>query len=216
MSKLSNVASFDVDPQKTFTPQCPDELPVPEGDQIVDELNNNAELAVYRVGSRDVHAKNAIWIAEKPEDMLNPVDGDNENVDVQWNSHAMLGTKGFELLDGLPHPVTGYDFFVNKGIDPDCHPYGACYHDLADTKTTGVIEFLESRGVEHVIVGGLALDYCVAKTVTQLCEAGFSVLVNLAACRGIAPESTEKAIAEMKAANAYMFRDSKAISEYLQ
>ena len=29
------VASFDIDAQKTFTPLCPDELPVTEGDKIV-------------------------------------------------------------------------------------------------------------------------------------------------------------------------------------
>ena len=29
------IASFDVDAQKGFTPLCPNELPVPEGDTIV-------------------------------------------------------------------------------------------------------------------------------------------------------------------------------------
>ncbi|MEO6678169.1 MAG: nicotinamidase, partial [Pseudomonas sp.] len=37
-------ASFDVDAQKSFTPLCPDELPVPEGDQIGSELNFMASL----------------------------------------------------------------------------------------------------------------------------------------------------------------------------
>ncbi|MBX9837258.1 MAG: hypothetical protein K2X69_02975, partial [Silvanigrellaceae bacterium] len=54
------VASFDVDPQKGFTPVCPNELPVPEGDLIVDELNAMAKLASVRVSSKDAHAPNAI------------------------------------------------------------------------------------------------------------------------------------------------------------
>ena len=29
-------ASFDIDAQKTFSPLCPEELPVVEGDQIVE------------------------------------------------------------------------------------------------------------------------------------------------------------------------------------
>ena len=33
------LASFDIDAQNTFTPICPNELPVVEGDQIADELN---------------------------------------------------------------------------------------------------------------------------------------------------------------------------------
>lgn len=210
IKKINHVASFDVDPQKTFTPLCPDELPVPEGDQIVDELNANAEFAVIRVGSRDVHPSNAQWIAASSDEVLAPVEGDN--IDIKWPEHAMLGTKGCELLDGLPHPITGYDFMVSKGIDVDCHPYGACYHDLADTKTTGVIEFLKAKKITTVIVGGLALDYCVATTVKQLCDAGFIVVLNMAACRGIAKESCDKAIEEMKEKRVVIAEDSKAIA----
>ena len=33
------IASFDIDAQNTFTPVCPDELPVAEGDTIAPELN---------------------------------------------------------------------------------------------------------------------------------------------------------------------------------
>ena len=32
------IASINVDPQKGFTPICPDELPVPGGDEIVPAL----------------------------------------------------------------------------------------------------------------------------------------------------------------------------------
>jgi nicotinamidase/pyrazinamidase len=207
------VASFDVDAQKTFTPLCPNELPVPEGDQIVSELNANAKLADIRVGSRDAHPSNALWIAKSPDDILAPVEG--ENIDVQWPSHAMMGTKGFELLDGLPHPVTGYDFMVSKGLDIDCHPYGACYHDLGDTKTTGVIEYLKANDVTTVIVGGLALEFCVAKTVTQLCDAGFQVILNLAASRGLSKKASDSATTSMVEAGAIMANDSQMVSEVI-
>lgn len=204
------IAAFDVDAQKTFTPLCPDELPVPGGDEIVDELNANAALARYRIGSRDAHPGNARWIADNPDDVLTPVEG--ANIDVRWPRHAMMGTRGFELLDGLPHPVTGYDFMVSKGLDVDCHPYGACFHDLADTRTTGVIEFLRSKGVTTVIVGGLALDYCVATTVLQLRAADFEVIVNQAACRGIASDTVDKALADMRAAGAVIATDSRKVA----
>lgn len=38
----TKVASFDVDAQNTFTPLCPDELPVAEGTDIVAQLNAQA------------------------------------------------------------------------------------------------------------------------------------------------------------------------------
>ena len=207
------VAAFDVDAQKTFTPLCPDELPVPGGDEIVDELNANAALARYRIGSRDAHPDNARWIAEDPADVFAPVEGDN--IDVRWPRHAMMGTLGFELLDGLPHPFTGYDFMVSKGLDVDCHPYGACYHDLGDTRSTGVIEFLKSKGVTTVIVGGLALDYCVATTVMQLRAADFEVILNLAASRGIADASVEKALTGMREAGVLFASDSREVKTLL-
>ena len=39
------IVSIDIDAQKTFTPLCPDELPVNEGHLIVEELNAHADLA---------------------------------------------------------------------------------------------------------------------------------------------------------------------------
>lgn len=187
------LAAFDVDAQKGFTPLCPDELPVPGGDEIVAELNAQAACAVLRVGSKDAHCPAAIWRSGEQGPMLSPVAG--QHVDVRWALHCVPGTRGFELLDGLPHPAD-YDFMVYKGIEPDMHPYGACYHDLAETRSTGVIEFLKQQGISTVIVGGLALDYCVKTTALQLRRAGFKVIINLAACRGIAEPSIKAALHE--------------------
>ena len=46
------IASFDIDAQNTFTPVCPDELPVAEGDTIAPELNAQAQFAGLRLASR--------------------------------------------------------------------------------------------------------------------------------------------------------------------
>ena len=83
-------------------------------------------------------------------------------------------------------------------MEPDMHPYGACYHDLAGKNSTGVIEFLKLKNIDTVIIGGLATDYCVKRTALQLKNAGFNVIVNLAACRGISAPTTANAIEEMK------------------
>lgn len=191
------VASFDVDAQNTFTPVCPDELPVPGGDQIVDELNAQSAFAAIRVASRDAHCLQAVWIATDDQPQFSPV-ANQPDADIHWKAHAIVGTKGFDFLAGL-NPQD-YDFQVYKGVDPAMHPYGACYHDLAEKKSTGIIEFLHQKGITAVIVGGLATDYCVKTTVLQLRRAGFQVIVNLAACRGIAADTVSAAIAEMKQA----------------
>ncbi|WP_413693481.1 isochorismatase family protein [Psychromonas sp. KJ10-2] len=87
---------------------------------------------------------------------------------------------------------------VEKGIEPEMHPYGACYHDLSEQQGTGVIEWLKENKVTDVIVGGLATDYCVKTTVLQLVKAGFKVILNKAACRGIADDSIQSAYQEMQ------------------
>ena len=188
-------ASLDIDAQKCFTPLCPLELPVPDGHLIVDELNKQARYADFRVGSKDAHSPSAIWVADEAHPNMTPIKG--KNVDLYWHKHAVPGEIGFELLDGLPH--TGdYDYFVWKGIELDMHPYGCCYHDHSHTLSTGLIEFLGTNGIKTVIVGGLALEYCVKTSVLQLCRAGFKVIVNLAACRGIDQSNCELAIDEMR------------------
>mgnify|MGYP006204615293 CR=1 FL=1 len=163
------IASFDVDAQKGFTPLCPNELPVPEGDAIVPALNQLAARAQLRIGSKDAHSPQAAWVVPEHAQMLQPLP--LANADLTWVSHCVPGTPGFELLDELPAPLD-YDYFVWKGVEPDLHPYGACYHDLAEKRSTGAIEFLRHNGVQRVLVGGLALDYCVKTTALQLRRAG--------------------------------------------
>ncbi|WP_374323427.1 nicotinamidase [Aquipseudomonas alcaligenes] len=191
------IASFDVDAQKGFTPLCPDELPVPGGDAIAPALNQLATRASLRLGSKDAHSPQAAWVAPSHAEMLKPLP--LANADLSWVSHCVPGTPGFELLDELPAPLD-YDYFVWKGVEPDLHPYGACYHDLAEKRSTGVIEFLRHNGVDRVLVGGLALDYCVKTTALQLRRAGFAVDVYLPACRAIAEDTANSACAEMRAA----------------
>ncbi|VXB72782.1 nicotinamidase [Pseudomonas sp. 8O] len=189
------IASFDVDAQKGFTPLCPNELPVPEGDAIVPALNQLAARAQLRIGSKDAHSPQAAWVVPEHAQMLQPLP--LANADLTWVSHCVPGTPGFELLDGLPAPLD-YDYFVWKGVEPDLHPYGACYHDLAEKRSTGVIEFLRQNDVDLVLLGGLALDYCVKNTALQLRRAGFEVIVHLPACRAIASETAETACIAMR------------------
>lgn len=209
------IASHDVDCQKGFTPICPNELPVPDGDKIVDALNEQAKYARVRTGSKDAHCREAIWIATPEYPQFTPVEGDNANVDVYWNKHCIVGSKGFELLDGLPEPIN-YDYFVFKGIEPDLHPYGSCYHDLAETRSTGLVEFYNADGIETIIVGGLALDYCCKITSLQLKNAGFNTILNLEACRGVAKETSEKALLEMSKVGIILISKTEELKNYIE
>ncbi|EEX92046.1 nicotinamidase [Vibrio orientalis CIP 102891 = ATCC 33934] len=204
----SKTAAVDVDPQKGFSELCPNELPVQGALEIVEELKCNHSKASIKIVSRDMHPPGAAWEAETPEQMLEPVG--MPEVDIKWNPHCVVGTTGVELLPGLP-AIREYDFQINKGIDPDAHPYGAFYHDQADTLSTGGIEFLISHQISHVIVGGLALDFCVKKSVEQLVDAGFSVILNLASTRAVFPDNTSDVVEKLRTLGVEIVESSESI-----
>ncbi|MCG9582782.1 isochorismatase family protein [Vibrio tubiashii] len=204
----TTTASIDVDPQKGFSELCPKELPVQGALEIVEELKRNHSKASVRLVSRDMHPPGADWEAEAPENMLDPVG--LPEVDIKWNPHCVVGTAGVELLPGLPE-IRDYDFQINKGIDPDAHPYGAFYHDQADTLSTGGLEFLRARQIETVIVGGLALDFCVKKSVEQLLGAGFKVILNLASTRAVFPDNADNVANELAQKGVILIEDAKGL-----
>ena len=204
------IAAFDIDCQNTFTPVCPQELPVTGGTEIVPELNAQAQFASLRLASRDAHSPKALWLADTEHPALSPVSG-YPNLDLHWPAHAIVGTKGFNFIDGLDPKAYAYQ--VYKGVEIDKHPYGACYQDLADKESTGAIEFLRQHGITTVICGGLATDYCVLNTVLQLRKAGFTVILNEAACRGIAPDTTKAALEKMAAAGVHLVKNAAALSK---
>lgn len=183
-------ASFDIDAEKCFTPLCPEELPVPNGHLIVDELNAMAQFARLRVGSKDAHNSKAAWVTTDPTEVATPIlwrAPQDKNFDLYWPLHGVPGTYGFELLDGLPKPED-YDYFVWKGIEGNLHPYGACFHTLDNKLSTGAIEYLKVNCITTVLIGGLAADFCVGNTALQLLDAGFRVILNSAATKGISEE----------------------------
>ena len=208
----TTTASFDVDPQRGFTPLCPAELPVVGGDEIADELNAQAKFAAVRLVSKDCHPAEAPWVARSVDEIMQPVAGDYPNLDIKWPPHCVVGTEGNRLIPGLPDEST-YDLVIEKGNNPLMHPYGACYHDLGESISTGATEWLKDRGIKTVIVGGLATDYCVKTTVLQLLRAGLKVIVNLAACRGVAAETSTQALEDLRDAGAEFVATSSELAE---
>ncbi|MCS5707591.1 nicotinamidase [Candidatus Berkiella cookevillensis] len=201
-----HIASLDVDAQNSFTPICPNELPIPLGHEIVHELNQQGTFAQLRIGTKDAHPANPVWLANQNQPTLSAISG-YQNVDVRWPQHCVPGSLGFKLIEGLPHPQD-YDYFVWKGVEPDMHPYGACYHDIHERMSTGLIEFLIAHQITTVIVGGLATDYCVKTSVLQLLHAGFKTILNLGACRGLSPHTTQEAIKLMEQKGAILISSS--------
>lgn len=116
-----------------------------------------------------------------------------------WPVHCVAETWGAELHPDLL--VEGER--VRKGTGGEDGYSGFTMADpvSAETSSTGLAELLRSRGVERVVVVGLAMDVCVKATALDAVRLGFSpVEVLLAGTRAVElePGDGERAAEEMR------------------
>jgi nicotinamidase/pyrazinamidase len=115
-----------------------------------------------------------------------------------WPVHCVAGTWGAELHPALV--VEGEH--VRKGTGGEDGYSGFTMADprTRATTSTGLVELLRQRGVEKVVVAGLATDYCVKATALDAVELGFPTTVLTAAVRPVEIEAGdgERALAEMR------------------
>jgi len=215
---LAKTLLLIIDVQNDFCPGGA--LAVNEGDAVVSPLNKLsaalAEKGARVAATQDWHAAGHISFAsshsgKKPNDVINTplVKGQ-----VLWPDHCVQGTAGAEFhknLDTKPVSV-----IIRKGIHKDIDSYSAFFEN--DKKTsTGLDGYLKSLGIETVIMGGIATDYCVFFSAMDCKKLGFNTIIASDAVRGVGfPEgSVEKAIAEMKS-NGIIFNTSLELLDVLK
>ena len=181
MSGHKNQALIVVDVQNDFCPGGT--LAVAHGDEVVPPLNKLI----------DEFLKHGAPVF-KTRDWHQPTTKHFKDYGGTWPVHCIQNTKGAEF-----HPQLKDDpriRIISKGLgDTDCYS-GFDETDLADQ--------LRRAGVEEVVVGGLATDYCVKNTVLDAIKQGFAVkaLENAMRPVNLQPGDGERAIEEMRAAGA--------------
>ena len=90
-----------------------------------------------------------------------------------WPTHCVAGTAGARLHPDLALPAGA--MIVTKGVARDEHGYSA--FDGTVTGRGSLLDDLRARGVDHLIVGGLATDYCVLASVLDARRLGLGVTV---------------------------------------
>jgi len=110
-----------------------------------------------------------------------------------WPPHCVRGTPGAEFHPALTLPSG--TVVVSKATTADVDAYSAF-------DGTGLAETLRARSVDRVIVGGLALDYCVKATALDAIAAGFEVQLLGEATRAVdvRPGDGRRAIEELREA----------------
>ena len=144
-----------VDVQNDFCPGGA--LGVKDGDKIIPPLNKvikafgRAGLPVFF--TRDWHPPD--HISFKAQGGI-------------WPPHCVQGTKGAEFNPDLSVPKDAT--IVSKGDKPKAEAYSGF-------QGTNLKERLIDLGVEEVVLGGLATDYCVMESAIDARHAGFKVEV---------------------------------------
>ena len=112
---------------------------------------------------------------------------------VLWPPHCVQETKNAEVL--LDNDL--FVAIVKKGKDKRYDSYSGFQDDGgAKTEMNGI---LKENGVKELIVYGIATDYCVKATAIDAADAGYKVTVVEGLSKGVAPDTTAKALDEMKA-----------------
>ncbi|MFN8109328.1 MAG: isochorismatase family protein [Thermoleophilia bacterium] len=113
----------------------------------------------------------------------------------------MQDTPGAQLHPGLPGELV--DVIMDKGLDPHSQGYSA-FQD------TGLAKLLRADRVQHLVVVGLATDYCVRNSVLDALREGFDVTVVRSGVRAVdlTPGDGERALQEMHAAGARLVADA--------
>ena len=112
---------------------------------------------------------------------------------VLWPPHCVQKTPGAEIL--LDKKL--FTAVVKKGMDPKYDSYSGFQDDGG--KKTNMDKLLKKDNIKKVVVYGIATDYCVRATALDAVAAGYKVIVIRNLCRGVAPDTSQKAIDEMKA-----------------
>jgi len=120
---------------------------------------------------------------------------------VLWPPHCVQKTAGAEIL--LDNKL--FKAVVKKGMDSQYDSYSGFQDDGG--KKTEMDGILKKNGIKKVVVYGIATDYCVRATAMDAAAAGYKVIMIKNLSRGVAPETSQKAIDEMKAKGVVIFDD---------
>ncbi|WP_424944545.1 bifunctional nicotinamidase/pyrazinamidase [Aliiroseovarius crassostreae] len=197
MTGLSDTALVVIDVQNDFCPGGA--LPVPGGDEIVSGVNDLLQQHSIKILTQDWHPMGHGSFASSHSGKA-PFETAEMSYGPQvlWPDHCVQGQAGAEFHPELDSDSA--DLIIRKGFRPEVDSYSAFFENDRTTPT-GLEGYLRTRGVEKLLLVGLATDFCVAYSALDGARLGFDVTVDTALCRAIDMEqSLANALDQMKKA----------------
>lgn len=111
---------------------------------------------------------------------------------VLWPDHCVQGSPGAAFHPDLR---TDGDLIIRKGFRPAIDSYSAFFEN-DQTTPTGLEGYLRTRGIDSLVMVGLATDFCVHFSAVDAARLGFVVEVRLSACRAIDMDASLDAASE--------------------
>jgi nicotinamidase/pyrazinamidase len=186
------VALLVVDVQNDFA-DPEGSLSVREGEEILPEVNREIRVALA-AGSTVVFTQD--WHPEHTPHFR--TDGGI------WPVHCVRDTWGADFHPALHVPADAP--VVRKGVDGRDGYSGFSVRDpgTGEVEATRLESLLRERGIERILVAGLATDYCVKETVLDARGLGFDTVVLRDAIRAVdlEPGDGDRAIERMREAGA--------------
>ncbi len=191
----SRTALIVVDVQNDFLPGGA--LAVPAGDAVIEPVKRL--LADPRWGvvvfTQDWHPADHVSFASNHEGKV-PFEDITVSYGLQklWPDHCVAGSDGAKFPAALED--TRANIVIRKGMNPAVDSYSAFVE--ADGKAvTGLAGYLKARGIDEVVVCGLALDFCVRFTAEDAVAAGFKTTIVEDAAAAIVPAENDNLFAKL-------------------
>ena len=122
------------------------------------------------------------------------------NFVTSWPVHCAADTPGADFHPSFVPALDHLDEVFRKGMTDAA--YSGFEGVAVGDGSSGLANWLRQRGVTDLDVGGIATDHCVRATVLDALREGFGVRLLTDTIAGVAPESTEAALDEMRTAGA--------------
>ncbi|MDP1835006.1 MAG: bifunctional nicotinamidase/pyrazinamidase [Chlamydiales bacterium] len=170
-----------VDIQKDFVPGG--SLAVPEGNEIIPIVQKLLGLTFDEVvATKDWHPRNHCSFAPTHKREVGEVIDMEGIPQILWPVHCVQESSGADFVEGWDTSKISKE--IHKGVDPLVDSYST-FFDNARRRSTGLEDYLKSKGIERVFLAGLATDYCVKYSVMDALDLGFDTFVIADACKGI-------------------------------
>ncbi len=161
-------------------------LAVAGGSQVASAVATHAAGGTYAavVATKDWHHDPGEHFSDDPD-----------YVD-SWPAHCRAESTGAQLHDALSG--TAFDAVFRKGAQAAAY---SGFEGVSDDEgSVGLASWLRGNEIQAVDVVGIATDHCVRATALDAVRAGFSTRVLLDLTAGVAPDTTRRALEELRAA----------------